>query len=82
MVDVRIHPDRAGMGVYVRAKSPDRGIEKPLGDRGISHHAILELGNLFRDRDDRHTAYRALNRGWAVEHIEGFADRRRARVVF
>jgi uncharacterized protein (DUF488 family) len=59
VADVRIRPDRASMGSYVRAKSPDKGIEKLLGDRGIAYRAILELGNLFRDRDDWGPAYRA-----------------------
>lgn len=59
LVDVRIRPDRASMGAYARARSADRGIEKLLGDRGIAYHAILELGNLFRDRDDWHSTYRA-----------------------
>ena len=60
LADVRIRPDRASMGAYARAKSPDKGIEKLLGDRGIEYHAILELGNLFRDRADWHAPYRAL----------------------
>lgn len=59
VADVRIRPDRASMGAYARAKSPDKGIEKWLGDRGIEYHAILELGNLFRDLDDWQAAYRA-----------------------
>jgi uncharacterized protein (DUF488 family) len=59
LADVRIRPDRASMGAYARAKSPDKGIEKLLGDRGIAYHAILELGNPFRDLDDWHPAYRA-----------------------
>ena len=58
IADVRIHPERASMGAYVRAKSPDKGIEKLLGDRGIAYHSILELGNLFRDLDDWSPAYR------------------------
>jgi uncharacterized protein (DUF488 family) len=60
VADVRIRPDRASMGAYVSAKSPNKGIEKLLGDRGISYHAILELGNLFRDREDWHAAYQEL----------------------
>lgn len=59
VADVRIRPDRASMGAYARAKSPARGIEKLLGDRGIGYQAILELGNLFRDLDDWHASYRA-----------------------
>jgi uncharacterized protein (DUF488 family) len=59
VADVRIRPDRASMGAYVRAGSPDKGIERLLGDRGIAYHAILELGNLFRDRPDWPEVYRA-----------------------
>jgi uncharacterized protein (DUF488 family) len=59
IADVRIRPDRAAMGSYALAKSPEKGIEKLLGERGIAYHSILELGNLFRDRDDWGPAYRA-----------------------
>jgi uncharacterized protein (DUF488 family) len=59
VADVRIRPERASMGAYARAKSPEKGIEKLLGGRGIEYHALLELGNLFRDRDDWPSAYRA-----------------------
>ncbi len=60
VVDVRIRPDRASMGAYSRARSPDRGIERLLSDRGLGYRSILELGNLFRDLDDWMPAYRAL----------------------
>jgi uncharacterized protein (DUF488 family) len=59
VADVRIRPDRASMGAYARARTPDKGIERLLGDRGIAYHAILELGNLFRDLQDWHAVYRA-----------------------
>jgi uncharacterized protein (DUF488 family) len=59
VADVRIRPERASMGAYARAKSPEKGIEKLLGGRGIEYRALLELGNLFRDRDDWPSAYRA-----------------------
>jgi uncharacterized protein (DUF488 family) len=59
VADVRIRPDRASMGAYSRAKSPDKGIEKLLGNCGIEYRAILELGNLFRDLEDWAPAYRA-----------------------
>ena len=60
VADVRIRPDRASMGAYARARTPDKGIERLLGDRGIAYHAILELGNLFKDLDDWRPSYRAL----------------------
>jgi uncharacterized protein (DUF488 family) len=77
VADVRIRPDRASMGAYVRASSPDKGIEKLLGDRGIDYHAILELGNLFRDRDDWSTIYRAFFEragDLLVGRLEGLPD--------
>jgi uncharacterized protein (DUF488 family) len=45
VADVRAHPNRASMGIYVRAKTPDKGIEKTLGDVGIAYEWFEELGN-------------------------------------
>jgi uncharacterized protein (DUF488 family) len=60
IADVRIHPERASMGAYVKARTPEKGIEKLLADHGIAYRSILELGNLFRDLDDWRPSYRAL----------------------
>jgi len=60
IADVRIHPERASMGSYVKARTADKGIEKLLADHGIAYRSILELGNMFRDLDDWRPSYRAL----------------------
>jgi uncharacterized protein (DUF488 family) len=60
VADVRIRPDRASIGAYVKARTPEKGIEKLLAERGILYRSFLELGNMFKDMDDWRPSYSAL----------------------
>lgn len=60
LVDVRLRPDRASMGLFAKAKEPDRGIAKGLQDAGVGYVSIVELGNMFGDSPDWRTKYRRL----------------------
>lgn len=58
VADVRIWPHRASMGVWVKANSPDKGIQKLLTDAGIEYHSLPELGNPFIGYPDWPERYR------------------------
>lgn len=60
IVDIRLRPDRASMGIWVKAKTADKGIENWLREAGISYRSIIELGNVFLDFTDWKDRYQKL----------------------
>lgn len=63
VADVRLRPGRAAMCAYARAKTPDRGIQRLLGEAGIAYAPLTELGNVFMELDDWRDRYRRLLEG-------------------
>ena len=69
VVDVRVEPTKAHLGSYVRAKSPDKGIEQILSAGGIGYVSIPALGNPFRGDPDWKAKYdRWFREGAATKH--------------
>ena len=60
IIDVRLRPDRASMGIWVKAKTSDKGIEQWLSEAGIGYRSLIELGNVFLDFADWQERYRKL----------------------
>ena len=57
IVDVRLRPDKASMGVFVKAKTEDKGIQRLLAEAGIQYYPLVELGNLFLESPDWRSSY-------------------------
>ena len=57
VADVRLRPDRASMGCYSLAKTPDKGIQKLLAGPGVAYFSFIQLGNVFLDYDDWRERY-------------------------
>jgi uncharacterized protein (DUF488 family) len=60
VVDVRLRPDRASMGTWAKANTPDKGIERVLAAAGIAYRSLPELGNVFMDDPNWRVRYEAL----------------------
>lgn len=57
VVDIRLRPDRASMGIWVKAKTADKGIESWLANAGIGYRSLIELGNVFLEFQDWQERY-------------------------
>ena len=58
VADVRLMPNRAYLGVFAKAKTPEKGIEGLLAHSGIRYVSLTELGNPFKDEPNWKELYR------------------------
>ena len=62
VADIRLSPNSAYMGTWVKAKTPDKGIESWLAKENIEYRSFTELGNRFMGDKDWRERYGALLR--------------------
>jgi uncharacterized protein (DUF488 family) len=60
IIDIRLRPDRARIGFWSKAKTPDKGVEGWLSKAGIEYKSLIELGNIFLDYPDWRELYKEL----------------------
>ena len=60
IVDVRLRPDRASMGSFALAKSPEKGIQGLFSRHGIGYVSVVQLGNIFLNDDNWAAKYQEL----------------------
>jgi uncharacterized protein (DUF488 family) len=60
VVDVRLRPDRASMGIFSLSKDPQKGIQGLLAKAGIQYVSFIEMGNVYFGMEDWPRRYRRL----------------------
>lgn len=73
VADVRLYPGHAYRGTWVKAKTPDKGIEKWLADDGLTYKDLPELGNEFLGSEDWQERYRQQLESSGEQRIKGLA---------
>ncbi|MGZ4929141.1 MAG: DUF488 family protein [Halobacteriota archaeon] len=58
LVDVRLRPNRAYMGTWVKAKTPEAGIERLLAGQGLQYTWLPQLGNIYMDEKNWREPYK------------------------
>jgi uncharacterized protein (DUF488 family) len=57
IIDVRLRPDKASMGIYRKSYSDDKGIQGLLKKKNIKYFSFIELGNVFMNYEDWRKRY-------------------------
>ncbi|MCI0703497.1 MAG: DUF488 domain-containing protein [Planctomycetia bacterium] len=77
VIDVRLRPDRASMGIYAKAKEAEKGIAGLLAKAGVGYLSLPELGNLFMEYDnwpERYEKFLAVAGPMLFDRLEGLAS--------